>query len=166
MDTVSILQADLLALKGVAEKTTSLGGLRPIEAAHVTLETKVDAIRRFAPTGIRKRGLINAGGMLLKTLFGTATTLDHDKLHENLDDLHLAQDIISHSFYSQVAYFRQLGVTVTFDHKGLVNLSLSVRNFAEDAKSTFQEISSKFEWTAKLREIATGLRKLEFACSD
>jgi hypothetical protein len=163
MDTVSILQADLLALKGVAEKTTSLGELRPIEAALVTLETKVDAIRRFAPTGIRKRGLINAGGMLLKTLFGTATTLDLDQLQGTLDDLHLAQDSISHSFDSQITYFRQLGDTVTFDHQGLVNLSLSVRNFAEDAKSKFQNISSKFDWIATLRDVATGLRKLEFA---
>jgi hypothetical protein len=62
-----------------------------------------------------------------------------------------------------VIYFRRLGETVTFDHAAIANLSATIRNFAEDTESTFQEVSSKFEMGNKLLETAAEIRKLEFA---
>jgi hypothetical protein len=89
--------------------------------------------------------------------------MDVDKLHVIFTNLHQTQDNITHSLEQQVTYFRRLGETVTFDHAALVNLSTTVRNFSEDTKSTFQEVSSKFEMGNKLRETTAEIRKPEFA---
>jgi hypothetical protein len=89
--------------------------------------------------------------------------MDVDKLHTIITDLHQTQDNIAHSLEQQVTYFRRLGETVTIDHAALVNLSATIKNFAENTKSTFQEVSSKFELGNKLRETAAEIRKLEFA---
>jgi hypothetical protein len=65
--TVKAVQADVLVLKEMADKTAFLGELRHVESALVSLENKLADIRRFAPSPIRKRrGLIDEGGLLLK----------------------------------------------------------------------------------------------------
>jgi hypothetical protein len=161
--TVETIKADLLVLKEVADSTASVGVLRHVESALVSLENKLADIRRFAPRPSRKRGLINAGWFLLKSLLGTATTGDLDKLHETITDLHRTQDNVAHAVDQQVTYYRQLGDTVTTDHQALIYLSASVRKVAENTGNKFQEISSKFDLSAKLKETATDIRKLEIA---
>jgi hypothetical protein len=162
-ETIGTLQSDLLVLKEVAERTTSLGELRHMESALVTLENKLVSIRRFAPRTRRKHSLLNAGGLLLKSLFGTATSIDVDKPHATVNELHHKQGDITHSIDKQVTYFRHLDDTVTFDHQGILNLSSVIQNFARSTRNTFQEVSSKFDLASKLREAAAEIRKLEFA---
>jgi hypothetical protein len=86
-ETVETLRTDLLSLKEAAERTTYLGELRHVETTLDNLENKIANIRRFAPSASQKRGLLNAGGLLLKSLFGTATSTDVDKLHTTITDL-------------------------------------------------------------------------------
>jgi hypothetical protein len=45
----------------------------------------------------------------------------------------------------------------------MVNLSATVRKFAENAQAKFQGISSKLDLGVKLREIANIIRELQFA---
>jgi hypothetical protein len=67
------LQADLGILREIAERTTSVGELRHLETA---LEKKLSSLRQFLPKANRKRGVLDAGGIVLRTLFGTATAMD------------------------------------------------------------------------------------------
>jgi signal transduction histidine kinase len=121
-------------------------------------------IRRFAPRPIRKRrGLIDAGGLLLKSLICTATTGDPDKLHAAIADLHRSQDHVAHAVDQHVTYYRHLSDTLTTDHQALIDLSASIRQVAENTRDNFQEIDTKFDLVAKVKETATGIQKLEFA---
>jgi hypothetical protein len=45
----------------------------------------MQALHWFLPRLDHKRGLINLDGTVLKTLFGTATVLDIDELHNALN---------------------------------------------------------------------------------
>jgi hypothetical protein len=99
----------------------------------------------------------------LKSVFGTATVLDLDALHAVIDELHKKQDVVIHSLDSQLTYFKQLDDTLKFDHQPIVNLSSTIRDFAQKTQESFQELASKFEWGSKLRATAIAIRELEFA---
>jgi hypothetical protein len=47
-----------------------------------------------------------------------------------------------------MTYYRRLGDTVAVDHQAMIDLSATIRNFAENMRTKFQEISSKFDLAA------------------
>jgi hypothetical protein len=65
-----------------------VGELRQIEEALRSLKAKLENIQRFLPRPTRKRGLLNIGGTILKSLFGTATVVDLQSVHETFRVLH------------------------------------------------------------------------------
>jgi hypothetical protein len=150
-------------VKKVAERTTSVGETRHVETALYTLKSKLETIRRFAPKASLKRGLLDARGYFLKTLFGTATMLDVNELHKTVNLTHQRQDDVIHSLDQQTSYFKQLDGNIKFNRQAIVNLSATLRNFVESTQSTFQEIATKFDLGVKLREMANVIRELEFA---
>jgi len=52
-----------------------------------TLDSKLLEFNKFLTRLDRRRGLLNIGGTVLKTLFGTATISDIQELHSVSDDL-------------------------------------------------------------------------------
>jgi hypothetical protein len=144
-DAIASLEENLHAAKITAEQTTSIGELRQVEMALHSIAEKLASVRRFLPRNSRKRGLFNIGGSILKSLFGTVTVLDLDGLHVTIDELHKKQDVVTHSLDRQVTYFKQLDDTVKFDHQAIINLSSTIRDFAQKTQETFQEVASKFE---------------------
>jgi hypothetical protein len=89
--------------------------------------------------------------------------IDVNDLHKTVDLMHQNQDDVVHSLNQHTSYFKQLDGNIKFNHQAMVNLSATVRKFAESTQATFQEISSKFDLGAKLRDIAIIIRELEFA---
>jgi hypothetical protein len=70
------LEANLHTARAATEQSTSIGEMRQIEEALRALTEKLAHIQRFLPRPTRKRGLLNIGGTILKSLFGTATVVD------------------------------------------------------------------------------------------
>jgi tetrahydromethanopterin S-methyltransferase subunit B len=105
---------------------------------------------------------LNASGVVLKTLFGTATVMDLSELHNAVDKLSRNQDSVAHSLSQQVTYFKQLDDAVTFNQQAVAQLSTTLKGYALKIQDTFQEVATKLEWGAKQGEIAATIRKLGF----
>jgi hypothetical protein len=82
----------------------------------ISLEDKLSSIQRYTPKSVRKRGLLDIGGTVLKSLFGTATVLDLNVLHSAVSELDKKQDNLAHFLERQLSYFKQLDDTATFNH--------------------------------------------------
>jgi len=69
------------------EEFTSTSELKQIELFVQILEDKLHDFYPILPRPDPRRGLLNLGGNILKTIFGTATVSDIHELHGVLDDL-------------------------------------------------------------------------------
>jgi hypothetical protein len=79
-----MLNGNLHTIRKLVEKSTPIGELHRLEGAHYNIEEKLDNIQRFLPRNIPKRGLFNIGVTALKYLFGLATQIDLNTLHNTV----------------------------------------------------------------------------------
>ena len=121
-DATIILREDLFRAKESTKRSTPIGELRQLETTLACLENKLGVLKEFLPKVDRRRVLINAGGSLLKILFGTATVMDLDGLHRIIDVMQRKEDTIVHSLDQQMDYLNQLDDTVRFNYKAIANL--------------------------------------------
>jgi hypothetical protein len=127
---------NLHAVREAAAQSTPIGETR-------ALKEKLANIQIFLPRPTTKRGLLNVGGTILKTLFGTATVVDLQSLHHTMDSLQRRQEAVTHSLDRQLTYFRDLDKTVSSDHKAVIDLSSVIKDFAIKSKESFQEVANK-----------------------
>jgi hypothetical protein len=137
--------------------------MRQIEEAMRSLKEKLENIHRFLPRPKMKRGLLNIGGTILKSLFGTATFVDLRSLHETMDSLQRRQESVTHSLDRQLTYVKDLDESVRNDHQAIIDLSTAIKDFAVKTKESFQEVADKLECNNKLRAYLALIRQLEFA---
>jgi GTP cyclohydrolase II len=71
--------------------------------------------------------------------------IDVNELHKTVNLMHQKQDGVIHTLNQQTAYFKQPDGNIKFTHQAMVNLSATIRNFAENTQATFQEIASKLD---------------------
>jgi hypothetical protein len=88
-DIISTIRQDLNLVELNKKEFTSISEIRQIELLLKFLESKLHDFHQILPRLDRRRGLVNFGGSILKTLFGTATTADVQQLHDALNDLQL-----------------------------------------------------------------------------
>jgi CII-binding regulator of phage lambda lysogenization HflD len=162
-DTAQGLKADLNVVKRLADSTAPLGELQQIEASLLTVEKKIANLQRFVPRTLRRRGWVDAGGMVLKTLFGVAREADLAGLQAVTSELDRKSDSLAHSIEHHVTYIKQLDKSVGINQDAIGNLSSGLRDLAMRTNDTFQEISNKLEWEGKRKQAAAWLRPLEFA---
>jgi hypothetical protein len=96
-DATTILREDLFRVKEIAKRSTQIGELRQLETILASMENKLRDLRDFLNKVDRRRGLINAGGSILKVLFGTATVMDLAELHDAIEEMQRKEDTIVHS---------------------------------------------------------------------
>jgi hypothetical protein len=120
-------------------------------------------LKEFLPRAAPRRGLINAGGSLLKVLFGVSTVADIESLRSTVDKLHRKEDTIVHSLNQQVTYLKQLDESVKFNSQAIGSLTNALKSVAFSAKEGLQDVASKLAWYNKQQETATIVRELEFA---
>jgi len=72
-DAVATVKADIISFEGQRKEFTSNSELNQITTLLNTLEVRLYNFQQFLPKLDRRRGLLNLGGTVLKTLFGTAT---------------------------------------------------------------------------------------------
>jgi len=96
-DVITTLHEGLTRVKEKARRATPVEELRQVDLALSSFEDKLASLRRYLPKADRRRGLINAGGSILKAIYGTATNWDLEGLRTTVDALHRKQDEIVHS---------------------------------------------------------------------
>ena len=97
---ISTIRQDLLLVEQNKEEFTSVSEIRQIES--LLLELKLHDFHQILPRLDRRRGLVNFGGSVLKTLFGTATIAKVQWLHDTLNELQLQNSDITHSLSNQL----------------------------------------------------------------
>jgi hypothetical protein len=100
------LEVNLHAVRVADTQSTSICEKRQAEEALRALKDKLANIQRFLPRPTRKRGLLNVGGTVLKTLYRTATVVDLQSLHDTMDGLQRRKETVTHSLDQQLTYFR------------------------------------------------------------
>jgi hypothetical protein len=82
---ISTLRGDLQLVHNGTTEFTVEKELEQVEILLEGLETKLSSLGQFTPKLDPRRGLLNIGGMFLKTLFGTATVTDLNSLQDTLE---------------------------------------------------------------------------------
>jgi len=164
-DVITTLHEGLTRAKE-SRRATPVGELRQVDVALSSFEDKLANLKQYLPKADRRRGLINAGGSILKAIFGLATNWDLEGLRTTVDALHSKQGEIAHSMNQQVTYLKQLDGTVRFNHQAIANLSATLKDIAMRSQEKFQEIATKLEWGNLQREAATTIRELEFTLTQ
>ena len=83
-DVISTIRQDLFLVEQNKKEFTSVSEIRQIESLLKLLELKLHDFHQILPRLDRRRGLVNFGGSVLKTLFGTATIAGGQHLHDTL----------------------------------------------------------------------------------
>ena len=81
--------------------------LRQVETLLQLLESKLHDFRQILPRPDHRRGLINFGGSILRTLFGMASVSDIQQLHDTLNELQFQNFDIIHYLSNQVTYVKK-----------------------------------------------------------
>jgi hypothetical protein len=75
-EVITLLRADITKTQQIAERATPLAEIQQVEMQLNSLEAKLAVLKEFLPRAEPRRGLINAGGSVLRALFKTATLMD------------------------------------------------------------------------------------------
>ena len=107
-ETVSTIKTNLLIVEQQRQEFTSVAELQQIDLFLQTLEYKLQTFNQLLPRLDRRRGLVNLGGTIIKTLFGTATVTDVHKLHDVITEMKSRNSDIVHSLTNQLMYVKKL----------------------------------------------------------
>ena len=110
---LSTVKSDLLAVEQRKE-FTSTSELQQLELFLQILENKFHDFYQILPRPDPRRGLLNLGGNILKTIFGTATVSDIHELHGVLDLQNRNSDIV-HSLANQLTYVKKVADTTSLN---------------------------------------------------
>ena len=166
-EAVATVKADIISLEGHRKEITSNSEMKQITTLLNTFEVRLYNFEQLLPKLDRRRGLINFGSTILKSLFGTGTVDDVHLLHETLDGLKITTSDIVHSLNSQLTYVKKLDTATCVNALTIANLSSIVNVIVIQSHNKFQQISQGMSWlNATLRndsEMYTIIRQLEFA---
>ena len=132
-----------------------------------TLEVRLYNFQQLLPKLDLRRGLINFGGTILKSVFGTATVEDIHLLHEKLDGLKSTTSDIVHSLNSQLRNVKKLDSVTSVNTMAIASLSRIVKDTVIRFHDSFQQITQDMLWlNATVRnysKFCTIIRQLESA---
>ena len=131
-----------------------------------TLQQKLCDFYQILPKLDSRRGLIDFGGTILRTLFGTATLTELHSLHETLDELKSTDSDIAHSLLSQIGYIKNLVSTVKVNAAVIANLSNVVKDIVIQSNEHYRQVNRDLMWLNLTlfgqSRIFTAVRELEF----
>ena len=93
-----------------------------------------------------RRGLLNLGGKIIKTIFGTETVSDVHELHGVLDDLQSRNSDIVHSLGNQLTCVKKVADTTLLNTENLANLSSMVKDIIIQSHDKYQQITRDLFW--------------------
>jgi mannitol-specific phosphotransferase system IIBC component len=143
-EIISALKGDLLLVESQKKEFTPVSELHQVESLLDTLEFKLSDFYQILPKLDSRRGLINLGGTILKTLFGTATVTDINLLHETIDKLKSNNADISHSLTDQITYIKKLDAANKINSNAIANLSDIVKKWCNTISLSFSAINERY----------------------
>jgi hypothetical protein len=138
-DALSVIKGDLLEIRNHRQEFVSEFEIGLIETLLTTLESKLHAFKQILPTLDSRRGLLNIGGSMLKTLFGTAVVSDVTSLHSVIDELQENQKNVIHSVTNQFTYIKKLDSIATVNVEAISNLSRIIKENVIYSHEKFQQ---------------------------
>jgi hypothetical protein len=145
-EVLSTVKSDLLAIEKQRKEFTSTSELKQIELFVKILEDKLHDFYQILPRPDPLRGLLNLGGNILKTVFGTATVSDVHELHSILDDLQNRHSDIVHSLANQLSYVKKVADTTSLNTESIANLSSTVKDSIIESHDKYQQITRDLFW--------------------
>jgi len=121
-EALSVIKGDLLEIRNHRQEFASESEIGLIGTLLTTLESKLQAFKQILPTLDSRRGLLNIGGSMLKTLFGTAVVSDVTSLRNIIDELQESQKDIIHSVTNQFTYIKKLDPITNVNVEAISNL--------------------------------------------
>jgi len=140
-DVLSNIKSDPSVIELNKQEFTPTSELRQVETLVDSLENKLEQFKQLFPKLDPRLILMNFGGTVLRTIFGTATFGDLHQLHEALGELQENNSEVVHSLSKQVTYIRSLNSMTSLKTEALVNLSSIVKNSVVKSHSKFQDIA-------------------------
>ena len=166
-EVISTIRTDLHLIEGQKTEFTPVLELKQIASLLDALEMKLHDFQQILPRRDRRRGLINVGGTILKSLFGTATVNDLHELHNTLDNLQTSTSDIVHSLTNQVTYIKKLDTMARVNAHAIANLSSIVKDIVSQSYERFQQTAREVIWLNYTlhgqSELFTAVRQVEFA---
>ena len=166
-EVISTIKEDLLTVEGQKREFTSISEIKQIATLSKTLETRLHNFRQVLPKLDRRRGLVDLGGAVLKTLFGTATVSDIHDLREVISELQSSQRDVIHSISKQVTYIKNLDMMTGVEADAIANLSNIVKDVVIRSHDKFKEVTRDILWLNvtihNQSELYMVIRQLELA---
>jgi uncharacterized protein with von Willebrand factor type A (vWA) domain len=160
-DVITTLRTEITEMVPLTESSTQVAELKQVLLQVNFLEAKLAVLKEYLPRAETRRGLLNAGGSVLKALFGTATMLDLNDLHSNVYELHRKEELMVHSLNQQVSYLKSLNGNVKANATAIFGLSGTLKNILNKTRESFQNVAAKLAWLNKQTEAASVIRSLE-----
>ena len=165
-ETVSTIKTNLLIVEQQRQEFTSVAELQQIDLFLQTLEFKLRTLNQLLPRLDRRRDLVNLGGTILKTLFGTATVTDVHKLHDVFTELKSRNSDLVHSLANQLTYVKKLDSLSAINTDAITNLSSTVKEKLMNSHDQFRQVPRDLMWLnvtlCAHSEIYMAIRRLEF----
>jgi hypothetical protein len=165
-EITAILREDLFLVQNQTFEFTSVNELRQVDILLTTLEAKLSYLKKFLLKLDPRTGLVNFGGVILKTLFGTATISDLHSLHEVLSELQLHEKDIVSSHANHVTEMKSLDTVTSTNSDVLANLSSIVKGVVIQSHDIFMEITRDVMWLNvtlhDMSDLYVVIRQLEF----
>ena len=133
----------MLLVENQQKEFTPISELKHIDSLLNTLEQKLYDVYQILPKLDSRRGLIDFGGTILRTLFGTATLTDLHSLHKTLDELKSRESDIAHSLSRQISYIKNLDSIVKINAAGIANLSNIVKDIVIQSNEHYKSFCVK-----------------------
>ena len=143
-EVVSTVKSDLLVVEQ-RKVFTAISELKQVELFVQILEDKLHDFYQILPRSDPRRGLLNLGGNILKTIFGTATVSDVYELHGVLDDLQNRNSDIVHSLTNQLTYVKKVADT-SLNTESIANLSSIVKDSIIQSHDKYQQFTRDILW--------------------
>ena len=138
----STVKSDLLAVEQQRKEFTATSELKRIELFAQILE-KLHDFYQILPRPDPRRGLLNLGGNILKTIFRTAT-VDVHELHGVLDDLQNRNSDIVHSLTNQLTYVKKVADTALLNTESIANLSSILKDSIIQSHDKYQQFTGSY----------------------
>jgi len=165
-EILSTVKSDLLAVEQQRKEFTATSELKEIELFVQILEDKLHDFYQILPRPDPRRGLLNLGGNILKTIFGTTTVSDVHELHGVLDDLQNRNSDIVHSLTNQLTYIKKVADTASLNTESIANLSSIVKDSIIQSHDKYQQFTRDLLWLnftfLGQSTIYTAVRQMEF----
>jgi hypothetical protein len=127
-DTIATARNDLKIIDIHYQVFTPVVELNMVESYVNTLEVTLREFLQVIPRSDKRRGLVDLGGSVLKTLFGTATIADLHQVPSTLSELEAKEAVIFHSPNNQLSYVKGIALSSQVNSDAIANLSNVIKS--------------------------------------